>query len=143
MKIFLDDIRPAPKGWDLARSVREAINMVEGIPGSEQYEISLDYDLGMTADVCKTCNNRGWGRSDGPDYCPDCTHVIVSNDEAAPTGDAFLKWVFEMHMNYPDYDYLPTKIYLHTANPVGRQRMRWAVADLENNFGVWYPEAFQ
>jgi hypothetical protein len=43
MRIFLDDLRPAPKGWTLARNADEAIALLR----SEQVEeLSLDYDLG-------------------------------------------------------------------------------------------------
>lgn len=145
MKIYLDDLRPAPEGWVLARSVAEAQRIIDSRPGAPDYELSLDFDLGMTADICQTCDNRGWGRFDAPDhpdYCTDCTHIILSDDKSAPEGDALLKWIYEMHRDYPGFYYLPVKIYLHTANPVGRERMRWAVKDLERAFGAWYPEAF-
>ncbi|HMA92815.1 MAG TPA: cyclic-phosphate processing receiver domain-containing protein [Polyangiaceae bacterium] len=43
MKVFLDDQRPAPKGWILARSADEAIDWLRR---GEVTELSLDYDLG-------------------------------------------------------------------------------------------------
>lgn len=42
MKLFLDDVRPAPPGWTLVRSAREAIEILER---EEVEELSLDYDL--------------------------------------------------------------------------------------------------
>ena len=48
MKIWLDDIRPAPQGFALAHSVNEAIEMIE-LAEKEGIEIELidcDHDLG-------------------------------------------------------------------------------------------------
>ena len=43
MKLYLDDIRPAPKGWALCRWPEEVIELIEQ---GEVEEISLDHDLG-------------------------------------------------------------------------------------------------
>lgn len=43
MKLWLDDVRPAPKGWTQVRSVNEAIAILET---GEVVEASLDHDLG-------------------------------------------------------------------------------------------------
>jgi hypothetical protein len=45
-KLFLDDVRDAPEGWTLARSVEEAQSMVKarGIPVA----LSLDHDMEYT-----------------------------------------------------------------------------------------------
>ena len=48
MKIWLDDIRPAPKGFTLAHSVNEAITLIEH---AEKFKMSIDlidcdHDLG-------------------------------------------------------------------------------------------------
>ena len=51
MKIFLDDTRPAPEGWILAKTAREAQALIQG---NEVEEISLDHDLGH--DI----RNGGW-----------------------------------------------------------------------------------
>ena len=43
LKLYVDDVRPAPKGWDLAKSFHEAIYRLE----KKMYrEVSLDHDLG-------------------------------------------------------------------------------------------------
>jgi hypothetical protein len=44
MKIWLDDIRPAPEGWTLAETVAEVIDLLN--KGGVE-EISLDNDLGL------------------------------------------------------------------------------------------------
>ena len=48
MKLYLDDLRPTPEGWERVYSVNEAIDFVEyrGLPN----ELSLDHDLGDYAD---------------------------------------------------------------------------------------------
>ena len=48
MKIWLDDIRPAPKEYEWARSVNEAIALVKNAEekGDEVEIMDLDHDLG-------------------------------------------------------------------------------------------------
>ena len=48
MKLWLDDIRPIPTGYDGAKSVNEAISMImEAEENGEEIEIlDLDHDLG-------------------------------------------------------------------------------------------------
>lgn len=43
MKVFLDDLRPTPEGWVLAKTCSEAIKFLES---GEVTDISLDHDLG-------------------------------------------------------------------------------------------------
>ncbi len=43
MKVYLDDIRPAPAGWWLAQSVKQAIRLISR---GDVTVISLDHDLG-------------------------------------------------------------------------------------------------
>lgn len=43
MKLYIDDIRPAPEGWMLARTVDEAIDLLQS---RDWDEVSFDYDLG-------------------------------------------------------------------------------------------------
>jgi hypothetical protein len=47
MKIYLDDIRPAPDGYVLCKSVNEAKQLIEENEGKTQIEIiDCDHDLG-------------------------------------------------------------------------------------------------
>ncbi len=48
IKIWLDDIRPVPLGYEGAKSVEEAISLIEEIEesGGEIELLDLDYDLG-------------------------------------------------------------------------------------------------
>ena len=43
VRLWLDDIRPAPDGWAWARTVEEAVSLLER---GEVAEASLDHDLG-------------------------------------------------------------------------------------------------
>lgn len=44
MKLWVDDIRPAPEGWTRARSVTEAIRILATMAVEE---VSLDHDISM------------------------------------------------------------------------------------------------
>lgn len=48
MKIWLDDLRVAPDGYETAKSVNEAIDLIEGCEqnGEEIEVLDLDHDLG-------------------------------------------------------------------------------------------------
>ncbi len=48
MKIWLDDLRPAPQGYNTARSVNEAIKLIEDAENNciEIELVDLDHDLG-------------------------------------------------------------------------------------------------
>lgn len=48
MKLWLDDIRPAPFGWTWAKSVNQAIGLIKNSDDFE--EASLDHDLGDFAE---------------------------------------------------------------------------------------------
>lgn len=43
MRLWLDDLRPPPPGWEWAKTVEEAILIIES---GEVVEASLDHDLG-------------------------------------------------------------------------------------------------
>ncbi len=95
MKIWIDDVRPAPYGYRFAKSVNEAkrliVNheiMIKASGGKAVYNIELidiDHDAGIYA-------------HDGGDYIK------------------FLDWLEETGRNYP--------IRIHSMNPVGVENMR-------------------
>lgn len=43
LKVYLDDVRFQPKGWILARTVKETIDLLKS---GDVVELSLDHDLG-------------------------------------------------------------------------------------------------
>lgn len=95
MKLWIDDVRPAPYGYRLARSVNEAKRDIEDyeimrrMSGGKKYYIieviDIDHDAGDYA-------------CDGGDYIK------------------LLDWLEETGRNYP--------IHIHSMNPVGVQNMR-------------------
>lgn len=95
MKIWVDDVRPAPDGYRIARSVNEAKELIESyewmkiVSGERHYYnidlIDLDHDAGDCA-------------CDGGDYIN------------------ILNWLEETGRNYP--------IRIHSMNPVGVENMR-------------------
>lgn len=95
MKLWVDDVRPAPIGYIWAKSVNEAIDhiknyelMLKVSAGKEYYKITLidvDYDAGDYV-------------NDGGDYVK------------------LLDWIEATGRNYP--------IKIHSMNPVGVENMR-------------------
>lgn len=79
MKVFLDDIRPCPRGFVWVKSVEECLVLLR--QGKVDI-LSLDHDLG----------------------------------EGKPTGYDLVKIMVEENL-------YPKEIYIHTANPVGRENM--------------------
>ncbi|RYZ14150.1 MAG: hypothetical protein EOO70_07910 [Myxococcaceae bacterium] len=91
--LWLDDERPAPSGWTHARSVAEAIEVLERGPVEAA---SLDHDLG-DVDAANAGN---------PGHTP-----------RERTGYHLLLWMAE-HGRWPRQ-----KPLVHSANPVGRAAM--------------------
>ena len=106
MKLWLDDIRPAPEGWTHARTVAEAKALLET---GEVTHASLDHDLG----ACSNCMNgrsvEDWLRASEGDSMPHCVHV--------GTGYNLCLWMYETG-NWPER----TPV-VHSMNPCGRDRM--------------------
>ena len=103
MKLWIDDIRPAPEGYVWCKSVNEAKNAIteanakfvltceSGLPNESVLIelISIDHDAGIYA-------------SDGGDY-------IRLLD--------WLEWLYDGKGTY-------TKFHIHSMNPVGVENMR-------------------
>lgn len=53
MKLYVDDIRPAPEGWQQARTVTDAIKFLSNF-GNQVTEISLDHDISYAVEVAGT-----------------------------------------------------------------------------------------
>src|SRR2546423_4313750 len=92
MKVYLDDVREAPKGWCRVYWPDEAIALLES--GSVT-EISLDHDLG---------------------------------DDSRGTGYDVVRWIEEAVVTR---QFIPPKISVHSANPVGRDRMLRGIESIQ------------
>lgn len=57
MKLWVDDIRPAPEGWTRAETISEAINIIETF-GEIISHISLDHDISIPVKVGGRWYNR-------------------------------------------------------------------------------------
>ncbi len=110
MKLYIDDIREAPEGWTLARTINEAINIIS-MYGQEITDISLDHDISHQVKV---------GEVSRPYPCNETfkavAHYIVTF------------WTLEF---YRDKTIKFPNITLHTANPVGAERMEAILEDFE------------
>ena len=106
MKLYIDDIRPAPEGWMQARTVTDAIKTIAQF-GEEITEISLDHDISIP---------------------------VSANGEYRPfpspeTFQAVAYFIVEYYISRRDVDgsillrEKPT-ITIHTANPVGGKELQ-------------------
>lgn len=85
MKVFLDDWRPCPSGWEKAEDFNEMIRILSQNKGKIE-EVSLDYDLGGVRtglDVCK------WFL--GEDYWPPIIRVHSSHGSGVRAMKTFLE----------------------------------------------------
>ncbi|EIP97796.1 hypothetical protein Ga0100231_001170 [Opitutaceae bacterium TAV4] len=92
MKVWLDDVREAPEGWQRVFWPDEAIALLQG--GSVT-GISLDHDLG---------------------------------DDTRGTGYDVIAWIEEA---VAVRGFVAPEIRIHSANPVGRERMLRGIAAIE------------
>ena len=94
MKIWVDDIRPAPHGYYHAYSVNQAIEMIK------VFEFFFEYDMydDETIQLIDLDHDAGDYECDGGDYI------------------RILDWLEKTKRKYP--------IAIHTMNPVGAENMR-------------------
>jgi hypothetical protein len=112
--LWLDDVRDPSMfgciGWYWVKTVEEA---KEQILSGRVAHASLDHDLG----ACPTCldgkTEIEWMEANNWQSMPNCNHF--------GTGYDFCLWMAETG-NWPEHK--PT---VHSANPVGRDRMRGVI----------------
>lgn len=110
MKLFLDDEREAPKGWIRVYDVNQLIHMVMTYPNIVE-QISLDNDLG------------------------DLEHLQIGMYEVVHEGYQFVNWL-EDKFHDESETYLPklTKVNIHSANPVARDKMSKGMQAINGRF---------
>jgi hypothetical protein len=111
MKLWLDDIRPAPDGWCWVKTDAEARIVMQSGPIEEA---SLDHDLG----ACKECMGD---MEDAEDWLSRNQYVSMPNCPHFGTGYTFVCWMEETG-HWP-----LKKPRVHSANPVGRAKMQAAI----------------
>lgn len=110
VNLWLDDVRPAPDGWVHVKDIESAKDYLKN---DRVEHCSLDHDLGA-CDLCmggKTWEE--WLENSQGQSMPHCSHV--------GTGYDLCLWMAE-------YGHWPThRPLVHSANPVGRDRMRGVI----------------
>ena len=94
MKLWIDDVRPAPEGYIWVKDVNTAKKKIE----KWEYLYRLTGDRNMEIEVIDIDHDAGFYATFGGDYIK------------------LLDWLEETHRNYP--------IRIHSMNPVGVQNMR-------------------
>jgi hypothetical protein len=100
MKLYIDDLRPCPKGYVLARNYQEAIDLLEVYTFEE---ISFDHDLGDSLSLIR--------EKTGYALIPE------------KTGYDILCWIEQHVFNLESTRFENTVFRVHSANPVGKARM--------------------
>ena len=95
MKLWIDDVRPAPEGYEWVKSVNEAKN---AILETEHRQACGMYDMLFSITLIDIDHDAGTYVSDGGDYIK------------------LLDWLESTGRNYP--------IRIHSMNPVGVENMR-------------------
>lgn len=111
IRLYLDDERPCPQGWELARSYDQAVSMVSN-PELEIVGLSLDHDLGA---------------------CPDC--IQSNQSSAAPLHCRHVKTGYDFLCYLESAGLLKAlpRPSVHSMNPIGR-------ANMERVIERWYSE---
>lgn len=97
LKVWLDDVRPAPPGWTHVKTAEEAITLLDT---EEVVELSLDHDLGS----CRACDRQ---------QAFNCPHN--------GTGWDVVDWMVR-NRKWPK-----RKPQVHSMNPPAADRMRKAI----------------
>ena len=98
MKLWVDDLRPAPEGYVWAKSVRLAKYCIEQVENWRKKAPTLGIEPKWHIEVIDIDHDAGDYAKDGGDFIK------------------LLDWLEETGRNYP--------IRIHTMNPVGAQNMR-------------------
>jgi hypothetical protein len=105
MKLWLDDLRPAPDGWTHVKTVAQA---KAALATGEVDIASLDHDLGL-------------GDVDGSDpraLLLRATELFGASARVEENGSTLVRWMAETG-HWPRH-----KPHVHSANPVGAAYMR-------------------
>lgn len=107
VRLWHDDIRPAPEGWVWVRT-NEAAQEILADPDIEVSEISLDFDLGLDH-----------FSEDEIAADPD---LMFARGEAVETGLDLVRWMCET-------ENVPATVKVHSWNPDGARAMSQLLND--------------
>lgn len=114
MKIWVDDVRPAPDGYRWCKSVNETIRLIEAAEKCIERQMNLGHE--------KFLNHNFAGRSICYNHANYVDIELIDLDHDSgdyhQDGGDYIRILDYLEMtgrNYP--------IRLHTANPVGRENM--------------------
>lgn len=107
MRLWLDDVRPAPEGYVWAKTVREAIHIIVAY--------NRDFDYCWEIYIDGWCNREQFEQRLAIWRIEE---ISCDNDlgENETEGYRLLDWLEATGRNYP--------IHIHTDNAVARERMR-------------------
>jgi len=100
VKLWLDDVRPAPEGWAWARTNEQAKQI---LALGNVVECSLDHDLGYH-DV------------ELPDDPDELAEVLILKGQSEETGLDLVHWMVEN-------EFVPARVTIHSWNPDGAKYM--------------------
>ena len=118
MKIWLDDVRPAPKGYIWCRSVYEAIGCIWTFERA-LFTLQWEYDTADMPIFSPLTMNREALQEKMRGYrieLIDIDHDLGDYAKDGGDGVKLLDWLEETGRNYP--------IRIHSQNPVGVENMR-------------------
>lgn len=115
MKLYIDDLRACPPGWQLARTVTEAIRI---LATQDVEEVSIDHDISHSIALSYAGHEKDRSKIARPFPCGE-TFEPVAWFLARTVERKYNGRTGTMHM----------KITLHTANPIGAKKMQEILAD--------------
>lgn len=108
MKLYIDDIRPAPEGWQQARTVTDAIRILSMF---DVEEVSLDHDISYAVEVAGTQR---------PFPSPENFTAVAY----------FLKQRY-LYPHSSQNSWNVPKVTIHSANPIGAQEIELILDDFD------------
>lgn len=90
MRLFVDDIRRCPDGWEIARTNTKAIRTLATV---QVDEISIDHDICCMMEQAQSQGLSGYTHSSNETYMPVVYYILAMARELRPK-----------------------KVYIHTAN---------------------------
>lgn len=107
INLYVDDVRPAYIGWLVARTIEDAkLQLAAG----RVRRLSLDHDMGACAACVESRRHIGDMSSPETTFYSWCPHY--------EDGTKLVQWMIETG------NWSQEKPVVHSANPVGRERMR-------------------